>query len=176
MIVTYTVPAGASRALPVFFKTPGAGRSATLTAMARQMSLPSDPEQLLQFMDDMDSDFSDDDSEGYIDEDEWLEETMRRRMDVQGDVTVSSTVCVNGDGGECNVDTLESMESGGEGARMSGDWECDGLEVDGGESGRGDEGDEMESEGGRENGDSDGKMLRLLKIVEDSQSLLRKLE
>ena len=43
------------------------------------MSLSSDTEQLLQIMDEMDSDFSDD-FEGYIDEDEWLDETVRQRM------------------------------------------------------------------------------------------------
>ena len=35
------------------------GITATLTTMAQQMSLSSNPEQLLQFMDEMDSDFSD---------------------------------------------------------------------------------------------------------------------
>ena len=47
--------------------------------MAQQKSLPSDPQQLLQFMDDLDSDFSDD-FEGYIDEEEWL---GSRRISVQ---------------------------------------------------------------------------------------------
>ena len=42
--------------------------------------MPSDHKQLLQLMDDLDSDFSDDDFEGYIDEEEWLES---RRISVQ---------------------------------------------------------------------------------------------
>ena len=57
--------------------------SATLLAMAQSKSLSSDPEELLQFMDNLDSDFSDDDFEGYIDEDEWIEEMMSRRISVQ---------------------------------------------------------------------------------------------
>ena len=45
--------------------------------------LSSDPEELLQFMDNLDCDFSDDDFKGYIDEDEWLEKTMSRLISVQ---------------------------------------------------------------------------------------------
>ena len=51
--------------------------------MAQSKSLSSDPEELLQFMDNLDCDFSDDDFERYIDEDEWLEETMSRLISVQ---------------------------------------------------------------------------------------------
>ena len=44
--------------------------------MARQMFLPSDPKYLLQYMDDLDSDSSDEEFDGYIEDDE---ETIRRR-------------------------------------------------------------------------------------------------
>ena len=57
--------------------------SATPIAMAQSKSLSSDPEGLLQFLGNVDSDFSDDDFERYIDEDEWLEETIRRWISVQ---------------------------------------------------------------------------------------------
>ena len=48
--------------------------------MAQSKSLSSDPEELFQFMDNLDSDFSDDDFEGYINEDEWLEEEWVGRL------------------------------------------------------------------------------------------------
>ena len=70
--------------------------------MAQSKSLSSDPEELLQFMDNLDSDFSDDDfegyiDEGYIDEDEWLEETMSREISVQQkDGSRNSVVSVHG--------------------------------------------------------------------------------
>ena len=37
-------------------------------AMANKKTLPSDPEFLLQYLDDMDSDFSDEDFDGYVEE------------------------------------------------------------------------------------------------------------
>ena len=48
--------------------------------------LSSDPEELLQFMDNLDCDFSDDDFEVYIDEDESLEQTTHRQISVQQEV------------------------------------------------------------------------------------------
>ena len=38
--------------------------------MAREVYLSSDPEQLLQIIDDLESDYSDDDFDGYIDDDD----------------------------------------------------------------------------------------------------------
>ena len=43
-------------------------RDYNVTAMNRSRSLPSDPEFLLQFMEVIDSDCSDDDFDGYVDE------------------------------------------------------------------------------------------------------------
>ena len=43
--------------------------------MARQMFLPSDPKYLLQYMDDLDSDSSNQEFDGYIEDDE---ETIKR--------------------------------------------------------------------------------------------------
>ena len=53
--------------------------SATPTAMGQSKSLSLDPEEPIQFMNNFDCDFSDD-FEWYIDEDEWLEETMSRQI------------------------------------------------------------------------------------------------
>ena len=119
-------------------------RSATLTAMARQMSLPSDPQHLLQFMDDLDSDFSDDHFEGYIDEDEWLEEAMRRRIDVQqgdGDGRNSAaSVSSCRDEGNGMANEMADVESDSDGDGML--WN-DGLNSDGNAAGG------EEDEGGR---------------------------
>ena len=96
--------------------------------MAQSKSLSSNPEELLQFMDNLDSDFSDDDFEGYIDEDEWLEETMSRRISVQqedgsrGSVVsvhdsrerISSMWNSNGMDGDVNDDRTEESENGGQ--------------------------------------------------------------
>ena len=38
--------------------------------MAKEVYLSSDPEQLLQIIDDLESDYSDDDFDGYIDDDD----------------------------------------------------------------------------------------------------------
>ena len=47
--------------------------------MARQIYLPSDPEKLLQIFDDLESDYSDDEFDGYIDnDDEEIQERMTR--------------------------------------------------------------------------------------------------
>ena len=89
-------------------------KSAIPTAMAQSKSLSSDPEELLQFMDNLDSDFSDDDFEGYTDEDEWLEETMSRRISVQQkDGSRNSVVSVHGSrlDGDVN-DGTEGSENG----------------------------------------------------------------
>lgn len=48
--------------------------------MAQSKSLSLDPEELLQSIDNLGSDFSDDDLEGYIDEDERLEEERVGRL------------------------------------------------------------------------------------------------
>ena len=46
--------------------------------MARQIYLPSYPEKLLQILDDLKSDYSDDEFDGYIDNDEEIQERMTR--------------------------------------------------------------------------------------------------
>ena len=46
--------------------------------MAREVYLSSDPEQLLQIIDDLESDYSDDDFNGYIDDDDDDEEIQER--------------------------------------------------------------------------------------------------
>ena len=113
--------------------------------MAQQKSLPSDPEQLLQFMDDLDSDFSDDDFEGYIDEEEWLES---RRISVQqGESAVS--VCDSRE----EVSSMRNGDGMENDDRMDGDWGCgsdgqdEGHADGGGSSGSGDEGGAGETEG-----------------------------
>ena len=114
--------------------------------MAQQKSLPSDPEQLLQFMDDLDSDFSDDDFEGYIDEEEWLES---RRISVQqGESAVS--VCDSRE----EVSSMRNGDGMENNDRMDVDWGCDsdgqdeGRADGGGSSGSGDKGGAGETEGG----------------------------
>ena len=54
--------------------------------MAREVYLSADPEQLLQFMDELDSDYSDDDDfDGYIDnDDEEIQERMTREGEIGG--------------------------------------------------------------------------------------------
>ena len=153
-------------------------KSAIPTAMAQSKSLSSDPEELLQFMDNLDSDFSDDDFEGYIDEDEWLEETMSRRISMQqkdgsrnsvvsvhssrldGDVNDGTEGSENGDGmeGSENGDGMEGSENGdGTDGSENGDG-TDGSENDdgteGSENGDGTEGSENgDGMEGSENGD-----------------------
>ena len=52
--------------------------------MAREVYLSADPEQLLQFMDELDSDYSDDDDfDGYIDNDD---EEIQERMTREGEI------------------------------------------------------------------------------------------
>ena len=46
--------------------------------MAREVYLSSDPGQLLLIIDDLESDYSDDDFDGYIDDDEKIQERMTR--------------------------------------------------------------------------------------------------
>ena len=46
--------------------------------MAKEVYLSSDPEQLLQIIDDLESDYSDDDFDGYNDDDEEIQERMTR--------------------------------------------------------------------------------------------------
>ena len=128
-------------------------KSATPTAMAQSKSLSSDPEELLQFMDNLDSDFSDDDFEGYIDEDEWLEETMRRRISVQQkDGSRNSVVSVHSSRLDGDVNDWTEGSENGDG--MEGSENCDGME--GSENGDGTDGsknDRMDSD--VENSDSD---------------------
>ena len=55
--------------------------------MARQVYLSSDPEQLLQVMDDLESDYSDDDFDGYVDDDDdddEIQERMTRACEIGG--------------------------------------------------------------------------------------------
>ena len=51
--------------------------------MAREVYLSSDPEQLLQIIDDLESDYSDDDFDGYIDDDD---EEIQKRMTRVGEI------------------------------------------------------------------------------------------
>ena len=153
-------------------------KSVRPTAMAQSKSLSSDPEELLQFMDNLDIGFSDDDFEGYIDEDEWLEETMSRRISMQqkdgsrnsvvsvhssrldGDVNDGTEGSENGDGmeGSENGDGMEGSENGdGMEGSENGDG-TDGSENDdgteGSENGDGTEGSENgDGTEGSENGD-----------------------
>ena len=60
--------------------------------MARQMYLPSDPEYLLQYMDDLDSDSSGEEFDGYIDDDDIDEEAMRRCDGLQEDLHLGTEV------------------------------------------------------------------------------------
>ena len=88
--------------------------SATPITMAQSKSLSSDPEGLLQFMDNLESDFSDDNFEGYINGDGWLEETVSRQISVQQkDRNRGSVVSVHG-----------SRE------RMSSRWNSNGMDGD----------------------------------------------
>ena len=111
------------------------------SAMAQSKSLSSDPEELLQFMDNLDSDFSDDDFEGYIDEDEWLEERMGRQISVQQeDGSGNSVVSVHG--------SRKRMNSNGMGGVVNDDGRNGSEDGDGTEGS--DNGDRMD---GSENGD-----------------------
>ena len=141
--------------------------SATLLAMAQSKSLSSDPEELLQFMDNLDSDFSDDDFEGYIDEDEWLEETMSRRISVQqedgsrGSVVsvhdsregISSMWNSNGMDGDVNDDRTEESENGGQTGGSGNGGGMDGCEN--GSQTEGSENDGMDSDGENSSSDED---------------------
>ena len=51
--------------------------------MAREVYLSSDPEQLLQIINDLESDYSDDDFDGYIDDDD---EEIQERMTRVGEI------------------------------------------------------------------------------------------
>ena len=143
------------------------------SAMAQSKSLSSDPEELLQFMDNLDSDFSDDDFEGYIDEDEWLEERMGRQISVQQeDGSGNSVVSVHGsrkrmssngmegvvnDDGRNGSEDGDGTEGSENGDRMDGSDNGDGTEgsengdrMDGSANGDGTEGsenDRMDSDG-----------------------------
>ena len=95
---------------------------------------------------------------GYIDKDEWLEETVRRRM---GGVSGRKVVSVNGGEGEQCGDGSDSMEIDGEGYRID-DGDGDGMDIHGGEGGgMGDDGevgggDGMGGDGEVRGGESDG--------------------
>ena len=133
--------------------------------MAQSKSLSSDPEELLQFMDNLDSDFSDDDFEGNIDEDEWLEGTMSRRISVQqedgsrGSVVsvhdsrerISSMWNSNGMDGDVNDDRTEESENGSQTEGSGNGGGMDGCEN--GSQTEGSENDGMDSD--EENSSSD---------------------
>ena len=57
--------------------------SDTPATMAREVYFSSDPEQLLQIIDDLESDYSDDDFDGYIDDDD---EEIQERMTRVGEI------------------------------------------------------------------------------------------
>ena len=68
--------------------------------MARQIYLPSDPEKLLQIFDDLESDYSDDECDGYIDNDD---EEIQERMTRVGEV---GSGLENGETGEGSEDLV----------------------------------------------------------------------
>ena len=124
--------------------------------MAQSKSLSLDPEELLQFMDTLDSDFSDDDFEGYTDEDEWLEETMSRRISVyQNDGSRNSVVSEHGSRlGQREVRMVMGRRGSENGDGMDGSENGDGT--NGSKNGDGTDGsknDRMDSDG--ENSGSD---------------------
>jgi len=61
-------------------------------------------------MDNLGSDFSDDDFEGYIDEDEWLEERMGRQISVQQeDGSGNSVASVHGSRKRMNSNGMDGV-------------------------------------------------------------------
>ena len=80
--------------------------------MARKVYLSSDPEQLLQIIDDLESDYSDNDFDGYIDDDD--DEEIQERMTRVGEIGSSlGTDWSAGDG----MEGLVSV-SGGNASRI----------------------------------------------------------
>ena len=85
--------------------------------MAREVYLSSDPEQLLQIIDDLESDYSDDDFDGYVDDDD---EEIQERMTRVGEIG-------NGLGTDWGAgERIEGLVSVNGGNAMSGSSDDDG--------------------------------------------------
>ena len=118
--------------------------------MARQMFLPSDPKYLLQYMDDLDSDSSDEEFDGYIEDDE---ETIRRRdedlhcgNEVNGVSDEQDRMdCDDGLGNTGDKRGADDMVGEGEGGEMA----------QGGDTRQGRENEQGEIEGGSNGSEDD---------------------
>ena len=98
-----------------------------VAAMNRSRSLPSDPEFLLQYMEDIDSDCSDDEFDGYVDDD--VIKALPGEMNDGGAAMEMMDMIMNG----CNIAAEEDVVMEGEG-------EEGGVFVDEGDGGVGAEG------------------------------------
>ena len=98
-----------------------------VAAMKRSRSLPSDPEFLLQYMEDIDSDCSDDEFNGYVDDD--VIKALPGEMNDGGAAMEMMDMIMNG----CNIAAEEEVVMEGEG-------EEGGVFVDEGDEGVGAEG------------------------------------
>jgi len=112
--------------------------------MARQIYLPSDPEKLLQIFDNLESDYSDDEFDGYIDDDEEIQERMTRVGEIGSGLEDGET----GEGREDLVNVSGGNAVGGSSEDADGSI---GMEVDLRGSGSG-------SDDGSDSGAGDGNL------------------
>ena len=113
--------------------------------MARQIYLPSDPEKLLQIFDDLESDYSDDEFDGYIDNDD---EEIQERMTRVGEIGSYLEDGERGEGREDLVNVSGGNAVGGSSEDADGSI---GMEVDLRGSGSG-------SDNGSDSGAGDGNL------------------